>query len=67
MIKQDDPRRWKERADGSMIYEDKSAPANLHREMINKAIPHNDAPIDDSRMITNPVYMDFFNAMKGKE
>jgi hypothetical protein len=67
MIKQHDPRRWKERADGSMVYEDHTAPANLPREVINPEITHNDGPIDNSRMITNPVYMDFFNTMKGKE
>jgi hypothetical protein len=48
MIKQNDPRRWKERADGSMVREDKGAMANLSPSVMMREIPHHDIPIDPS-------------------
>lgn len=38
MITQNDPRRWKERADGSMISEDPGAVANLSPNLIMKEV-----------------------------
>jgi hypothetical protein len=51
MIRQDDPRRWKERADGSMVMEDHAAPANCPRDVINPHIAHNDAQLDASKVM----------------
>jgi len=51
MIRQDDPRRWKERADGSMVMEDHNAPANCPRDVINTKIAHNDAQLDDTKIM----------------
>ena len=46
MIIQNDPRRWKERADGSMIAEDHSAIANLSPDVMMREIPHHDIPVN---------------------
>ncbi len=48
MIIQNDPRRWRERADGSMVMEDHQAQANLSPNVMIRAIPHHDIPIDPS-------------------
>lgn len=49
MIIQNDPRRWWERADGSMVSEDHMATANLPREVMIREILHHDIPTDPSR------------------
>ncbi len=72
MIKQNDPRRWQERADGSMVREDHGAMANLSPNVMMREIPHHDVPIDPSRPgdIPNygkPMLADaFFAIVKGK-
>lgn len=48
MIIQNDPRRWKERADGSMVREDNTAFANLSPDVMMREIPHHDIPINPS-------------------
>ena len=40
MIKQNDPRRWQERADARMVQEDHAAIANLSPIPMIKEIPH---------------------------
>lgn len=49
MYIQNDPRRWKERADGSMVMEDHAATANLSPKVMIRAIPHHDIPSDPCR------------------
>lgn len=49
MYIQNDPRRWKERADGSMVNEDHNATANLPHNVMISAIPHHDIPSDPCR------------------
>ncbi len=71
MITQNDPRRWKERADGSMIFEDKTAMANLYPNVIAREIPHHDMPIDPhTGNIPNfgkpELSMAFFGVVKGR-
>lgn len=56
MIIQNDPRRWKERADGSMVMEDRMAQANLSPNVMIHAIPHHDIPIDPSHTGNVPSY-----------
>lgn len=49
MYIQNDPRRWKERADGSMVNEDHAATANLSPRVMIRPIPHHDIPSDPCR------------------
>ena len=56
MIKQNDPRRWRERADGSMVNEDRNAPSNLPRDVMIKRIPHHAVPMDPSIHGDLPVF-----------
>lgn len=70
MIKQKDPRRWKERADAAMVREDHMAMANLSSEFMAKEIPHHDIAHDPSRGYGHPMMEDltiaFFDGVKGK-
>jgi hypothetical protein len=71
MITQNDPRRWKERADGSMVFEDKSAMANLSPSVMMREIPHNSVAIDphtgDTPNFGKPdLSMAFFSVVKGR-
>lgn len=56
MIKQNDPRRWKERADGSMVREDRSGIANLSPDVMMQEIPHHDIPINPAVPGDIPAY-----------
>jgi hypothetical protein len=72
MIKQNDPRRWKERADGSMVREDHGAVANLSPNVMMQEIPHHDIPIDphngDIPSFGKPGLMEaFFAVVKDKK
>lgn len=72
MIKQNDPRRWQERADGSMVREDHKAMANLSSELMMREIPHHDIPINPAVPGDIPAYgrpnlvETFFAAIKDK-
>lgn len=48
MYIQNDPRRWKERADGSMVMEDHRAAANLSPDVMMREIPHHEMASDPS-------------------
>jgi len=65
MIKQNDPRRWQERADARMIQEDHSAVANLPETVINREIPHHDLTYGPVSSIAE-LHMAFFDGVKGK-
>lgn len=71
MIKQNDPRRWQERADRRLISEDQAAIANLSPEFINKQVFHN-SPVygPGSRPYGGDqhedLYVAFFEGVKGK-
>ena len=71
MIKQADPRRWQERADGAMVREDHSAMANLAPEGFQREIPHHDIPHDPRRGYGNPLMesmtLSFFDGVRGKK
>jgi len=56
MIIQNDPRRWKERADGSMVSEDRAGIANLSPKVMMQEIPHHDIPVNPSRAGDVPNY-----------
>jgi hypothetical protein len=56
MIMQNDPRRWKERADGSMVAEDHGAMANLSPDVMAREIPHHDIPINPATVGNVPDY-----------
>lgn len=56
MIIQNDPRRWRERADGSMVMEDHMAQSNLSPNVMIRAIPHHDMPIDPAHTGNVPGY-----------
>lgn len=56
MIIQNDPRRWKERADGSMVREDHGAVANLSPDVMMREIPHHDMPINPATAGNVPRY-----------
>lgn len=56
MIIQNDPRRWKERADGSMVREDRAAVANLSPDVMMREIPHHDIPINPATAGNVPHY-----------
>lgn len=72
MIIQNDPRRWKERADGSMVREDRAGMANLSPKVMMQEIPHHDIPVNPSRAGDVPNYgkpmleETFFGVIKGK-
>ncbi len=76
MITQNDPRRWRERADGTRVYEDPNAASNLPTEVNAREIPYHDVPINPSASGDLPNYgkpmpgtldIQFFNASKGKK
>lgn len=70
MIKQNDPRRWQERADARMVRENQSEIANLSRTPVNREIPHHDIPFNPSAGVRTPLDQDlviaFFDGVKGK-
>lgn len=70
MIKQNDPRRWQERADARLISEDHNAMANLSPEFINREVKHNN-PVYGPGSLPFGGYMEelhiaFFEGVKGK-
>ena len=72
MIKQNDPRRWQERADARMVNEDHNAIANLSAVPINKEIPHHgytygpgDSPYGPRAEFAE-LTMAFFDGVKGR-
>lgn len=69
MIKQNDPRRWQERADARMIAEDPVAMANLSPIPINREMPHQHPtwdPATGMKMMTEDLTIAFFAGVKGK-
>jgi len=70
MIKQNDPRRWEERADARMVQEDRNAMANLSPYGYQREIPHHDIPHDPRRGYGHPLMEDmaisFFAGVRGK-
>ena len=71
MIKQNDPRRWQERADMRQISEDHAAMANLSPQFINRQVTHH-YPVygPGSRPYggdaQDGMMMAFFEGVKGK-
>lgn len=72
MIKQNDPRRWEERADARMVQEDHNAMANLSPIPVNREIPHHNLIYGPGTSPYGPraEYMElqeaFFQGAKGK-
>ena len=71
MVVQNDPRRWRERQDGSMVTEDPYGPSNLSKNVMVKQIPSFSVAIDphtgDTPNFGKPeLSMSFFNVIKGK-
>jgi hypothetical protein len=72
MIKQNDPRRWQERADAGMVNEDHSAMSNLSPVPMIKEIPHHDLPYGPGNSPYGPraEFMElkeaFFDGVKGR-
>jgi hypothetical protein len=64
MIKQNDPRRWQERADARMVQEDHSAMANLSAVPMIKEIPHH-SPVYGPHQELVELKMAFFDGIKG--
>ncbi len=72
MIKQNDPRRWQERADARMVNEDHNAIANLSSTPVHREIPHHDLVYGPGESPYGPTaeFMElkeaFFNGSKGR-
>lgn len=66
MIKQNDPRRWQERADANMVREDHTAMANLSPNAFQREIPYHDIAHDPSRSNVEELTIAFFDGVKGK-
>lgn len=70
MIKQNDPRRWNERADARMVREDHMAMANLSNDGFQREIPHHDIPHNPAVGYGHPMMesltIAFFDGVKGK-
>lgn len=74
MIIQNDPRRWRERADGSMVNEDHSSMANLSTQVKIERIPHHEVPENPSagdipgfgRPQMDMMSMAFYGSIRGK-
>lgn len=72
MIKQNDPRRWQERADARMVQEDHTAMANLSPVEFQREIPHHDLTYGPGDSPYGPraqfaeLKMAFFDGVKGR-
>lgn len=72
MIKQNDPRRWQERADARMVQEDHTAIANLSPIPVNREIPHHEPTYGPGNSPYGPMaeFMElkevFFQGVKGR-
>ena len=73
MIKQNDPRRWQERADARMVQEDHTAMSNLSSMPMIKEIPHHEPTYGPGDSPYGPraefaeLKMAFFDGVKGRQ